>query len=76
MFEIIGGHLHFILMIDITIANRTVRSFRPYQVKYTFDLLQVHGDAFQPIGQLTAYRSAFQATDLLEIGKLRDFHAV
>jgi hypothetical protein len=38
--------------------------------------LQVHGDAFEAVGDLASDRLAVQAADLLEIGELRDFHAV
>src|SRR5262249_58045692 len=48
----------------------------PHQVVHRIDALQVHGDAFQTVGDLTRYRAAVQAADLLEVGELGDLHAV
>src|SRR5690606_6635333 len=48
----------------------------PHQVVYRVDALQVHGQALQAIGDLTGHRVALDATDLLEVGELGDFHAV
>ena len=56
--------------------HRPVRALGPHQIEYALDVLQVHGDAFQAIGDFTGDRAAFQAADLLEIGELGDFHAV
>ncbi|MNI32956.1 hypothetical protein D3C73_868820 [compost metagenome] len=39
-------------------------------------VLQVHGQALQAVGDFTRGRRAIQAADLLEVGELRDFHAV
>ena len=46
------------------------------QVVHVLDALDVHRQAFQPVGQLARDGRAFDAGDLLEIGELRDLHAV
>ena len=40
------------------------------------DALQVHGEAFEPVGEFARDRRAFEACDLLEVGELADLHAV
>src|SRR5690606_22099544 len=46
------------------------------QVVHRIDALQVHGQAFQAVGDLAGHRIALDAADLLEVGELGDFHAV
>ena len=40
------------------------------------DALHIHGEALEAVGQLAGDRRALEAGDLLEIGELRDLHAV
>ncbi len=40
------------------------------------DALDIHGEAFEPVGQFARHRLAVEAAHLLEIGKLGDFHPV
>ena len=46
------------------------------QVEDVFDVLHIHGEAFQPVGHFKARQNDRNAADLLEIGELADLHAV
>ena len=46
------------------------------QVEDRVDALHIHRKALEPIGDLARHRRAFETRHLLEIGELRDFHAV
>ena len=46
------------------------------QVKDELDILDIHGQALEPVGDLGADRIAFDAAHLLEIGELGDLHPV
>jgi hypothetical protein len=46
------------------------------QVVDVVHALQVHGQAFQAVGDLAGDRPAVDAANLLEVGELRDFHAI
>ena len=46
------------------------------EVVDVLDALHIHGEAFEPIGQLARDRRALEARDLLEVGELADLHAV
>ena len=48
----------------------------PLQLAVIIDILDIHGQAFQPVGQFHAHRKGVDARHLLEIGKLADLHAV
>ena len=48
----------------------------PVEVIDIIDTLDVHGDAFDAVGQLARDRLEVNAAALLEIGELGDFHAV
>ena len=76
MMKIISGHFHFILVKDLTVGHITMECSGPDQVVNTVDILQIHGNAFQAIGDLTGHRLAIQPADLLKIGKLTDLHPV
>ena len=76
VFEVVGGLLAFVLVIDVAVADDALRRGRPDEVVNAIDVLQVHGDALQAVGQLAHDGFAFQPARLLEVGELRDFHAV
>jgi len=46
------------------------------QVEDAITPLHIHRKPFEPIGQLARYRRAFKTGNLLEIGELRNLHAV
>ena len=46
------------------------------EIEDAADALDVHGEAFKPIGDFARNRIAIKAADLLEVGELRHFHAV
>ena len=49
---------------------------RPLDVKDVLDALDVHGKTLQAIGDLCRNRLDVHAANLLEVGELRDLHAV
>ena len=59
-------------MVNVAVGQ----AVRPFQVEDVLDTLQVHGQTLKTVGDLTGNRFAVDATDLLEIGELGDFHAV
>ena len=71
--EIIGRKLDLILMKHVAIGDAAIVK---RQVVNTIDALDIHGEPFQPVGQLTCHRLAIKTAHLLEIGELRHFHAV
>src|SRR5690606_5101875 len=76
-FEIVGGLLDLVLVEHVAVVHGgAVRSAGPDQVVDRFHALQVHGQAFQAVGDFAHGRVAVQTADLLEIGELGDFHAV
>ena len=72
MLEVVGRLLDFVLVINVAVGQ----AFRPGQVEDVFDALQVHGQAFDAVGDFAGDRLAVDAADLLEVGELRHFHAV
>jgi hypothetical protein len=48
----------------------------PHQVVDVFDLLQIHREAFEAVGDFAEHRLAVQTADLLEVRELGHFHAV
>ncbi len=48
----------------------------PLQVVHVVDVLQVHGDPLEPVGQLAADWLAVHASTLLEVGELADFEPI
>ena len=76
LLEIVAGHFHLVLVEHITIGHLASGSLGPQQVVNTVNTLQIHGDALDAIGNFTRDGIAFQASGLLEIGELGDFHTV
>ena len=72
LLEIEGGKLLFGLVEDLTVGDGLV----PGDVVDRIDLLQVHGDPLQTVGDLHGDRLEVHRTGLLEIGELGDLHAV
>ena len=71
--EIIMRKLHLIAMKDIAVADATPVKIK---LKAVIRALHIHGQTLQPIGQFACNKLTINAADLLEIGKLRHFHAV
>src|SRR5688572_29510158 len=70
--EVVARLLDFVLVIYVEIGHAR----RPHQVVDAFLALQVHRQALQTVGDLAQHRLAGEAADFLEVGELRDFHAV
>src|SRR6185369_7777333 len=63
--EVVGRLLFLVLQVDVAVAQ----AFGPGEVIDVVDLLQVHGQALQPVGDLAGDRLAIDAANLLEIGE-------
>ena len=74
--EVVLRLLDLVLVVDVAVGHATERAIGPGQVEDTFDALQVHGEAFETIGDLAHHRPAVEAAHLLEVGELRNLHAV
>ena len=64
---------------SISSRSRTSRYFtpaRPLEVEHAVDALQHHRDPLEAVGQLRGNRRQLDAAGLLEVGELRDLHAV
>ena len=70
--EVVGRLLFLVLQVDVAIAH----AVGPLQFIDVVHPLQVHRQAFQPVGNLPGDRLAVDASDLLEIGELCHLHAV
>src|SRR6185436_10871846 len=70
--EVVARLLDFVLVIHIAVGD----AWRPYQVVHAVLALQVHRQAFEAVGDLAEHRLARKAADFLEVGELRDLHAV
>ena len=63
-------------MVDVAVSNAAERPVRPDDVVNAVDVLQVHRESLEAVGNLAGHRPALEAADLLEVGELRDLHAV
>ena len=70
--EVEGRELALGLQEDVAVCRLAVEA----QLEHVVHALDVHGQALEPVGQLARDRMAVVAADLLEIGELRDLHAV
>src|SRR6202166_2190940 len=76
LFKVVGGLLHFVLMKHVPIRDRTERTVGPNDIEDAFLVLNVHPQALEAVGDLAHHGPAVEAPHLLEVGELRDFHAV
>ncbi|GBG57474.1 hypothetical protein SPFL3101_02819 [Sporomusaceae bacterium FL31] len=76
VFEVIGGLLHFVLMEHVAVGGNAQRAVAPHQIVNAVHALDVHRQTFQTVSDLAGDRFALHTANLLEVGKLRDFHAV
>src|SRR6185436_19697696 len=70
--EVVARLLDFVLVIHIAVGDPR----RPDQVIHAVLALQVHRQAFEAVGDLAEHRLAREAAHFLEVGELRDLHAV
>src|SRR5207245_2847015 len=70
--EVVARLLYFVLMVDIAVAH----AWRPDEVEHAFLSLQVHGQALQAVGDFAEDGLARESAYFLEVGELRDLHAV
>ena len=76
MLKVIGGLFHFILMKHVSVKYLAAWPFGPDEVVDTLNALQVHRESLKAVGDLAGCRCAIQATHLLKIRELRDFHPI
>src|SRR5262245_56345572 len=74
--EVVSGLLDFVLMKDIAVAHAPERTVGPDEVIHALDTLQIHCETLEPVGDFARDGPAVETTGLLEVGELRDFHAV
>ena len=75
--EVVGRELALVLKEDVAVGHgRAVGQVAPDEVVDARDALRVHGDALEAVGDLYRHRVALDAAHLLEVGELRDLHAV
>src|SRR3546814_2180114 len=75
--EFVRALLDLVLVIDVAIGyGRAVGAVRPDQVEHVVDVLQVHAQPLEAVGDLAQHRPALQAASLLEVGELGDLHPV
>src|SRR5690606_28961025 len=60
----------------VAVGDLAERAVGVHQVVHRIHALQVHGQAFQAVGDFAGHRVALDAANLLEVGELGDFHAV
>ncbi len=70
--KVVGRLLHLVLVVHVAVAH----GVGPLQVVDVVHALQIHGQALQAIGDLAGDGLAVDAAHLLEVGELRDLHAV
>ena len=70
--EVVLRLLHFVLVVDVAVSN----AFIPSEIVDAVHALQIHGDAFEAVGDFHGSRRKIQAAHLLEIRELAHFHAV
>src|SRR5580704_7663465 len=71
-FEVVFRKLALVLKTHLAIAD----AGRPLDVVDAVDILQECDDALEAIGELGGDEVEIESTALLEVGELRDFHAV
>ncbi len=76
LFEVVRRLLDFVLVEHIAVGDRAERAVGPNDVEDAFLALDVHSQAFESVGDLAHHGPAIQAAHLLEVGELRDLHAV
>ena len=74
--EVVLRLLDLVLVIHVAIRDATERPVGPDEVEDALDILQVHREPLEAVGDLARHGPAFEAADLLEVGELRDFHAI
>ena len=74
--EVVGGLLDLVLMEHVAVGHASRGTLAPQDVVDALDTLQVHGEPLESVGDLAGHGATVEAADLLEVGELRDFHAV
>ena len=70
--EFVVAVFYFLFFEDVAIRHCVV----PLELPDFIHALKVHGNAFEAVGDFDGNGVELHAARLLEIGKLRDFHAV
>src|SRR3546814_10634541 len=70
-FEVLFRHLPFVFEEHVAIRNAGGVEGEVVNIVHTLD---IHREAFEPVGQLARHRLAIKPAHLLEIGKLRHLH--
>src|SRR5262245_6544504 len=77
LLEIVAGVFLLGLEKDVAIRDLVLAlAAVEIEIEHVVDVLHIHGEALEPIGQLARDGIAVEAADLLEIGELGYLHAV
>jgi hypothetical protein len=80
LLEVVGRLLDLVLVIDVAVGEDALLAVlvarRPHEVVHVVLALQVQRKPLEAVGDLAGDRVAVDPADLLEIGELRDLHAV
>jgi hypothetical protein len=70
--EVVLRLFDLVLMVDVAVGD----AVHPHEVEHVLATLQVHREALEPVGEFSQHRPAVEPAHLLEVGVLRDLHAV
>ena len=78
MFKIPAGKFNLGAFENIAVSFAAFGSWHtiPIKVIDIFNALNIHRQPFQPVGKFKRHRITFNPANLLEIGELRNFHAI
>ncbi len=74
--EVVLRLLDLVLVVDVAVRHAAERAVGPDEVEHALDALQVHREALEAVGDLAHHGPAVEPAHLLEVGELRDLHAV
>ena len=75
--EVVRGEFALVLQVHVAVGElHAVVAAGPDDVVDAVDALDVHGQALKAVCDLHGHGSALEAAHLLEVGELRDLHAV
>ena len=63
-------------MEDVAVSDPSVWAVGPHDIEDAFLTLYVHGKPLKSVGDLAHHRTTVQTADLLEVGELRNLHAI
>jgi len=74
--EVIDRLLDLVLKKHVAVGDRAEWALRPNDVEDAFLALDIHPETFEAVGDFAHHRPAVEPAHLLEVGELRNLHAV